>query len=64
MNEKEFNPTAYKNEYAKEHYERINISLPKGCKQIVQELAKKAGLSTSQYIWSLIEKAKKADETS
>ena len=55
MSEK-FNPVKYRQGYDREHYERVNLSLPKGSKQIIQSRAKAYGLSTSQYMMGLVQK--------
>lgn len=50
----EFDSVKYRNEYAKEHYERLNILLPKGSKALIKKQAQEAGKSVSQYILDVI----------
>lgn len=38
----------YVNEYAKNHYDRLTLLLPKGQKQEAQSIAKDLGISTTQ----------------
>ena len=54
MNEEKFNPVKYRNSYDREHYERVNLSLPKGSKELIKSKAEKAGKSISQYILDLV----------
>ncbi len=43
-NEKEkFDSTKYKNDFQKEKYDRIIVNVPKGQKQIIDDIAKKQG---------------------
>jgi len=44
----------YINRFSSENYDRITILVPKGGKARIQEAAKMAGMSTSDYIVSLI----------
>ena len=53
MSEK-FNAVKYRNEYDREHYERVNLSLPKGSKEMIVEKAKASGKSISQYVLDLV----------
>ena len=45
-----FDQTAYKNKYNSEKYDRVNLTMPKGQKGIVQEKAAAAGESVNEYI--------------
>lgn len=38
-----FDATKYKNNYQKEKYDRIIVNVPKGRKQIIDDIAKKHG---------------------
>lgn len=40
----------YKMEYAKEHFARIEIAIPKDAKPILDAMAKAAGEKTAEYI--------------
>lgn len=46
--------TKYKNDFIKETYDRVNLTIPKGKKAIVTEYAKSKGLSLNAYINKLI----------
>ncbi len=53
---KEFNQIAYQNDYKREKYDRMELLLPKGRKEILKKKAKAAGVSMSEYINNLLEK--------
>ena len=38
-----FNPVAYRNEYVREHYDRLSILLPKGTKKLMLARAAELG---------------------
>jgi hypothetical protein len=48
--------TEYKNRHKAEHYERIELAVPKGMKAIIKNLASDKGLSVNAYIQDLIRK--------
>ncbi len=48
------NVTEYKNQYNKEHYERIGIYLPKGYREKIKTAAKELNMSVNEYIFTLI----------
>ncbi len=48
--------TEYKNQFNKEHYERINFSVPKGTKEVIKNLASSKGLSMNKYFLWLVMK--------
>ncbi len=48
--------TQYKNDFSKEHYDRMNLSLPKGMKEVIKNLAKEKNLSLNAYILELVRK--------
>ncbi len=50
----EFNQIAYQNDYIKEKYDRINLTVPKGRKEEIKKRAA-AGKSVNEYINSLID---------
>lgn len=57
--------TKYKNAYNKEKYDRIQVSVKKGEKDFIDQIAKKKGFkNTSEYIKSLIYKDIEKDENS
>lgn len=41
------NRTEYKNNFGREHYERINLVVPKGMKDIIKALASSKGMSVN-----------------
>ena len=51
----EFNQIAYQNDYIKEKYDRINLTVPKGRKEKIKEKAASMGMSVNEYINSLID---------
>lgn len=51
----EFNQIAYQNEYIKEKYDRINLTVPKGRKEDIKKAAAAAGQSVNEFINSLID---------
>jgi len=46
---------AYNNKFNKEAYDRINLTVPKGKKEVIQIAAKKSGESVNGFIWRLIQ---------
>lgn len=48
------NRTNYKNQFNQDHYERINLCVPKGMKEVIQSLASDNGQSTNAFILSLV----------
>lgn len=48
--------TAYKNQHKANHYDRIELAVPKGMKDIIKNLAADKGLSINAYIQDLIRK--------
>lgn len=53
--EVKFDQFAYNNAYAKEHYDRITIVVPKGDKDKFKIAAKDLNLSVTQYILQAVE---------
>ena len=52
----EFNQTKYVNEYVREKYDRLNINVPKGKKELIKAHWKKKGYeSLNSYINHLID---------
>lgn len=54
----EFNQISYQNEYIKEKYDRINLTVPKGRKEEIKKKAVAAGQSVNEYINALIDNDK------
>jgi hypothetical protein len=50
------NRTEYKNNFGREHYERINLVVPKGMKDIIKVLASSKGMSVNAYMQDLVRK--------
>ncbi len=48
------NRTDYKNQHKSKHYERIELAVPKGMKQIIRTLASEKGMSVNAYLQHLI----------
>lgn len=55
MEEEKFNQIKYQNEFIKQNYDRINLTVPKGKKEKIREAAKAAGKSVNEYINSAID---------
>lgn len=53
---KVFNKSQYDNQYAKDHYDRLNIQVPKGKKAEIQAHAKSKGMTLNAYVNDLIER--------
>ena len=49
------NAIKYNNEYNKSAYDRINLTVKKGKKEVIQEAAKKKGVSVNTFINGLID---------
>lgn len=47
---KKFDQIAYQNQFIKEKYDRINLTVPKGEKATIKERASAAGQSVNEYI--------------
>lgn len=52
---KEFNQTEYVNDFIRKKYDRINLLIPAGNKEIIKSRAAKKGKSVNQYLNDLIE---------
>ena len=46
---------AYNNKFNKEAYDRINLTVPKGQKEVIQQAAQQNGESVNGFIWRLIQ---------
>ena len=53
--------TNYKNDFNAKTYDRINLTVPKGKKDLYQKRAKQQGLSLNGYINKLLELDTKID---
>ena len=58
------NRTQYKNQFSKDHYDRMNLSVPKGMKQVIKDLAAEKNLSLNAYILELVRKDQEAMQLS
>ena len=54
--------TAYQNEFIKQAYDRINLTVPKGRKAEIQVFAESCGMSVNSFINRLIEEAMAAEQ--
>lgn len=46
---------AYNNRFNKEAYDRINFTVPKGKKKVIQSAAQQNGESVNGFIWRLVQ---------
>lgn len=46
--------TAYKNQHIKEHYDRINLVIPKGEKDRIKNVCSEMGASVNEYLYMLV----------
>ena len=46
---------AYNNRFNKEAYDRINFTVPKGKKEVIQAAAQQSGESVNGFIWRLVQ---------
>ena len=53
--------TAYKMQFNAEKYDRVEITVQKGAKQTIQDVAKQQGESTNGYIKKAVKSQIKAD---
>ena len=49
MQKEEFNQIKYQNEFKKKNYDRFELVMPKGQKEVIKQRAKAAGQSISEY---------------
>lgn len=45
----------WQNDYIAKVYDRINLTVPKGQKEVIQEAAQRNGESVNGFIWRLIQ---------
>ncbi len=55
-NENKFNKVKYNNDFNKNNYDRLNIVVPKGQKQVIQDFAKSKGKSLNAFVYELVQK--------
>ena len=48
--------TEYKNRHKAAHYDRIELAVPKGMKQIIKDLALDKGMTVNAYLQDLVRK--------
>ena len=48
------NRTEYRNQFCKDHYDRINLAIPKGERERVKMAASGLGMSVNEYLYALI----------
>lgn len=56
MENSKFNAIKYKNDYDREHYDKVLLSFPKGTKEQLKMKAARAGKTMSQYVLDLVER--------
>ena len=56
MEKGKFNKTEYKNQFIAENYDRVNLTVPKGKKELVKNHAEAQGESTNAFINRAIDK--------
>lgn len=49
------------NKYIANNYDRINLTVPKGKKELIQSAAKSKGMSVNEFINDLVDKALQSD---
>lgn len=54
-NRKSTTRTQYKNNYANQHYDRLQITVKKGKKELIQKMCASAGISVNEYLSMLID---------
>ena len=55
MEEEKFNQIKYQNEFIKQKYDRVNLTVQKDKKEKIKAAAKAAGQSVNEYINSAID---------
>lgn len=50
------------NKYVKENYDRLNVNMPKGKKETIQDCATAAGMSMNAYINKAIDEKMERDK--
>ena len=48
------NRAEYKNQHAKEHYDRINFKIPIGEKERIKQAISAIGMSVNEYLYTLV----------
>ena len=61
MKEKQFDKIAYNNSFIAQAYDRINLTVPKGDKDIIKAHAEAHGESTNSFIQRAIREAMERD---
>lgn len=51
----EFNQIQYQNQYNKEKYDRVNLTMPKGKKDLLKTAAAERNMSVNEFINALID---------
>ncbi|MBP3699660.1 MAG: Arc family DNA-binding protein [Oscillospiraceae bacterium] len=55
VEEKKFDKIAYNNQFNAKAYDRINLTIPKGKRDVIKAYAESLGESVNGYIWRLIQ---------
>lgn len=51
----DFNASKYRNDFIKQNYDRVNLTLPKGKKEQIKAAATAAGMSLNEFINAAID---------
>ncbi|MDO5398721.1 MAG: hypothetical protein Q4G33_12415 [bacterium] len=63
MKEKKFDKVAYDNDYIREKYDRLTLTIPKGKKALLKEYCQKRNISINKCITDYILRLLYEDET-
>lgn len=55
MEEKNFDKISYNNQFNANAYDRINLTVPKGQRDVIKAHAESLGESVNGYLWRLIQ---------
>ena len=55
MEEKNFDKISYNNQFNANAYDRINLTVPKGQRDVIKAHAERLGESVNGYLWRLIQ---------
>ena len=62
MDEKKFDEVKYKNDFNKQNYDRINLTVPKGKKEIIKAHSETQGESVSAFINRAVDETMERDK--
>jgi predicted DNA binding CopG/RHH family protein len=61
MAKEEFDSVKYRNDFIRNNYDRINLTVPKGKKEAIKKRADSLGKSVNEYINRLIDSDMQSD---